>query len=255
MRRLALLLVFAAVLPAQEEEGVPGEEGAAGGGLGALGGVLSRKPEPIDFKKVDRTLKKLPQLTSEKPLYGLFLLGDGRTRVWAVLDGSALYFDRNADGDLTAKDERIEGNEAGVFSIGDFREPGSEVVHKAFTIQRAKGTLFYRLKWAGEADLSGPHGPTLEEGADFGASPKEAPIFVLGIERPFEFEHWMSGTLRRGESTDFKVFVGNRGDRKGAFTCVDDTFLPKCERVLVQLLCRDAAGKEQRLTAELAERC
>lgn len=65
----------------------------------------------------------------------------------------------------------------------------------------------------------------------------------------------MSGTLKRGEENDFKVFIGNRGDRTGAFTCVDDKFLAAGERVLVQLVCKDAAGKERRLTAELAERC
>ena len=50
-------------------------------------------------------------------------------------------------------------------------------------------------------------------------------------------------------------FVGNKGDRRGAFTCVDDKFLGKDEKVLVQLVCRDSADKERRLTAELAERC
>ena len=262
MRGLALLLLAGLAL-AQEDEGAGGEKEAADGGLGALAGT-KWKAKPIDFKKVDRTIRKLPDLKAERPLYALFLFGvDGETRVWAVLDKSAkekealdvLYLDRNADGDLTGKDERFEGSANGVFSIGDLAEPGTEVVHKDFVIQGAKGTFFYQLKWAGGTVLSGPHGPTGEESAPFGPSPREAPIFLLGTERPFDFEHWMSGTLRRGEATDFKVFIGNKGDRRGAFTCVDDKFLAKGERVLVQLVCSDAAGKERRLTAELLERC
>ena len=260
MRTLAFLLVCTALAWAQEEEGAAGEGEAAAGGLDALGG-LDWSAKPIDFKKVDRTIRKLPELKSEKPLYGLFLFS-GETRVWAVLDKSArekpaydvLYLDRNADGDLTAKDERFEGRD-GSFTIGDFKEPGTDVVHTAFTIQWLQNCVYFRMKWAGAATLAGPHGPTNEERANFGPSPKEAPIYVLGTERPFDFEHWMSGTLTRGGSNDFKVFLGNKGDRRGAFTCVDDKFLSKDERVLVQLVCRDEAGKEQKLTAELAERC
>jgi len=260
MRKLALVLLFAAFVCAQEEEG-PGEEGAKSSGLDSLGGVLSRKPEPIDFKKVDRTIKKLPELRSQKPLYGLFLFGiDGETRVWAVLDATGpdaydiLYLDRNADGDLTGKDERFTG-EGGVFKIGKFREPGTDVVHTDFTITWRKESVFYEMRWAGGPVTMGCYGPSRDTYASFGASPKEAPILVPGTERPFQFEHWMSGTLKRGEENDFKVFMGNRGDRKGAFSCVDDKFLPAGEKVLAQLVCKDAAGKEQRLTWELKERC
>ncbi len=260
MRKLALLLAFAVLAPAQEEEG-RGEEEAAAGGLDALGG-LDWKAKPIDFTKVDRTIRKLPELKSEKPLYGLFLFGvDGETRVWAVLDATAkgkeydvLYLDRNADGDLTASDEKLAG-EGGAFTIGKFEEPGTDVIHTDFTITWTKESIRYAMKWAGGPVTMGCYGPTRETYAQFGPSPKEAPIFVPGTDRPFEFEHWMSGTLARGAVTDFKVFIGNKGDRTGAFTCVDDKFLKAKERVLVQLVCRDAAGKEQRLTAELTERC
>lgn len=261
MRTIAFLLLFAAFASAQgEEEGAAGEEKAKEGGLDALGG-LGWKAKPIDFTKVDRTIKKLPELKSEKPLYGLFLFGvDGETRVWAVLDASAkgpydlLYLDRNADGDLTGADERFTGKD-GKFTIGDFKEPKSDVVHKGFTVTWTPESIRYQMKWAGGPVTMGCYGPTGDVYANFAASPKEAPIFVPGTERPFEFEHWMSGTLLRGEENDFKVFIGNRGDRAGAFTCVDDKFLPKGEHVLVQLVCRDAAGKERRLTAQLAERC
>jgi hypothetical protein len=254
MRKLALLFAFAAAALAQEGD----EEEAAAGGLDALGG-LDWKAKPIDFEKVDRTIGKLPAL--KKPLYGLFLFGvDGKTRVWAVLDASGdgihdvLYLDLNADGDLTGKDERFTGKE-GKFEIGDFKEPGTDVVHKEFTITWTEKSIRYRMKWAGEHVTMGCYGPTGDTYANFAPSPKEAPIFVPGTERPFEFEHWMSGTLHRGQVNDFKVFLGNKGDRRGAFTCVDDKFLPAGEKVIAQLVCRDGAGKEQRLTWEMKERC
>ncbi|MHC4848464.1 MAG: hypothetical protein ACYTEG_08420, partial [Planctomycetota bacterium] len=74
-----------------------------------LAGPEPASPRPIDFDKIERRIERLPKLN--KPLYGLFLFGE--KKVWAVLDKSAetydlLYIDRNADGDLTAKNERIQ---------------------------------------------------------------------------------------------------------------------------------------------------
>ncbi len=262
MRRIAFLLVLAALAPAQEEEGC-GEEEATEGGLDALEG-LDWKVKPIDFAKVDRTIRKLPELGSEKPLFGLYLFGiGGETRVWAVLDASTkgkkeydvLHLDRNADGDLTGKDELIKGERTSEgeisFTVGDFREPGTEVVHKGFTIRWTETDVRYGMKWAGGAAVEGPCG---SRRAHFTHSPKEAPIFVPGTERPFDFEQWGSDALKRGKENDFKVVMGNRGDRPGAFTCVNNRFLPEGERILVQLVCKDETGVDRRLTGELKER-
>lgn len=256
LRRFALPLLFAAFVSAQEEEGAPGQEEAADGGLGALGGALSGKPKPIDFAKVDRTIRKLPELKS--PLYCLFLFGpDGETRVWAVLDSSAeaaksrvrdiLYLDRNADGDLTGGDERIAANpKCGMFDIPDFREPGTDVVHTGFGMTCSGDLVSYHIRWAGETAITGS--------CAFAASPREAPIFVPGTERPFDFA-WAGETLKRGKENDVRIRIGSRGDRDAAFSwLMDEKFLPEGERVLVQLVCKDAAGAERKLTADLKER-
>ena len=43
-----------------------------------------------------------------KPLYALLVFGQERERrVWMVLDGNALYVDRDADGDLTEPEEKL----------------------------------------------------------------------------------------------------------------------------------------------------
>jgi hypothetical protein len=128
-------------------------------------------------------------------------------------------------------------------------------VHTDFTITWTKESIRYSMKWAGDAVTMGCYGPAADTYANFAPSPREAPVFVPGTERPFEFEHWMSGTLRRGHENPFKVFVGNRGDRRGAFTCVDDGFLPKNEFVLAELRYVDGAGKEKRWLAKLTSRC
>src|SRR5437870_13912675 len=62
-----------------------------------------------DLSKIDRTIGKEPVYESEsKPKYCLVVFGpEAKTRVWLVLDGDVLYVDRNGDGDLTGKDERI----------------------------------------------------------------------------------------------------------------------------------------------------
>src|SRR5436853_352704 len=71
-----------------------------------------------DLGKVDRRIAREPKYVCKQPLYGLYLFGpEARTRVWAVLDKSradatvydVLYFDRNANGDLTEPEDRIVG--------------------------------------------------------------------------------------------------------------------------------------------------
>src|SRR5262249_52982620 len=88
-----------------------------------------------DLGRIHRRIAKEPAYQSKQPLYGLYVFGpEARTRVWAVLDRSrpdasgydVLYFDRNADGDLTGSGERIEGKKAGdlvTFDIGTFTDP------------------------------------------------------------------------------------------------------------------------------------
>jgi len=255
MRRIACLLCLGLTLLAQDE----GEKEAQDAGLGALGGMLGGEgeeaPRPIDFAKVDRRIGRLPALTSKAPRYGLFLFGtQGEKRVWAVVDGDVLYLDRNADGDLTGATERIAG-EGRSFKIGDFVDPATGAVHKAFTITLTDDSVRYTILWRGNAVTFGSYGPEPGSYATLAASPETAPVFVLGTDRPFEFEHWMSGTLARDAVTDFKVYVGHRGSTRGAFTTVKDTFLPPEEYLQAELHYTDAGGKKQRTMVKLKERC
>ena len=73
------------------------------GVLVCAGGVAA-----ADLAKVDRTIKKEPSYLG-KPKYCLLVFGpEAKTKVWLVIDGDTLYVDRNGNGDLTEKDERVD---------------------------------------------------------------------------------------------------------------------------------------------------
>jgi len=227
---------------------------------------------PIDFANVSRELGKLPEFKTARPLYGLFLFGPrGETRVWAVLEKSrrdtpvydVLHLDLNANGDLTDPGERFTGKESDgaetVFTIGRFVQPGTPAeaprVHTDFSITRSPSRVSYRMRWNGGPITMGCYGPDGESYGNFTADPKTAPILVPGHDLPFQFETWMSGDLVRGRENSFKVFVGNRGSVKGAFTTVDDKFLTSDEFVIATLIYKDQTGKEKNVRYELRERC
>src|SRR4051794_36588561 len=76
------------------------------------------KSEGPSLQAIERTVPKEPKYASGHPLYALYLFGPkAQTQVWAVLDKSlaelkyydVLYFDRNANGDLTDPEDRILG--------------------------------------------------------------------------------------------------------------------------------------------------
>ena len=63
----------------------------------------------FDLATIERKAPKLPELTSDAPLFCLCVFGpEASTRIWLVRDGDVLYVDRNANGDLTEASERIE---------------------------------------------------------------------------------------------------------------------------------------------------
>ena len=200
-----------------------------------------------------------------------------------------LYLDRDADGVLGEFGERLSGkvegagteNASAIFDIGDFAQPtrpekttstppgaqaGAAIeasaraeeeprVHESFKLTWTKDSVRYRMMWEGETLTMGTFGPTRDTYASFGKSNEEATILVPGFDRPLEFERWLSGTLTIGGSTDFKVFVGARGSKQGAFSCGDDEFLPKGEYVLATLVYMTEDGDEKRLQCKLRERC
>jgi hypothetical protein len=155
-----------------------------------------------------------------------------------------------------------------VFTIGRFVQPGpigqagrpatgndAPRVHTDFSITWTPTRVSWRMNWNGGPVTMGCYGPDAESYGNFTADPKTAPILVPGHDLPFQFETWLSHDLARGTDNMFKVFVGNRGSVKGAFSTVDDKFLKPDEFVIATLYYKDQTGKERNVRYELRERC
>jgi hypothetical protein len=236
----------------------------------APAGGTARGAEPPDLSKVERRLKKEPAYQAKEPLYGLYVFGpQAKTRVWAVLDKSkpdaehydVLYFDRNADGDLTASDERIEGKVKGddtIFEIGSLTDAVSGQTHTGVSISRSEGRdgmIMFRMKWCDNVSIRGGYAPEPGPYTQFASTPREAPVLWPGADGSFRFQFWMIDTLLVGSAEDVRVFLGHEGHGKNTFCAVPDTFLPKEVPVIATLIYRDKNDKERRARSELRERC
>ncbi len=62
----------------------------------------------VDLTRIERRLAKEP-VYQAKPKYCLLVFGpEAKTKVWLVIDSDTLYVDRNGNGDVTEKDERVD---------------------------------------------------------------------------------------------------------------------------------------------------
>ncbi|HWB13138.1 MAG TPA: hypothetical protein VG826_28190 [Pirellulales bacterium] len=228
---------------------------------------------PPDLAKISRRLRKEPAYTAEQPLYGLYVFGpQAQTHVWAVLDKSAakneqydvLYFDLNADGDLTAENERIEGKiderqRDVTFSIGDISDSNSGDTHKSLVLTRRQskdGSVMLSLTWRGRETLRGGYAEEAGPYARFAASAAEAPILWFDASGQFSFQRWIwTKDLTIGGETDVPVFLGHQGVGRNTFCAVTQEFLPKDVPVLATLIYTDNGGRERRQLNHFLERC
>jgi hypothetical protein len=221
-----------------------------------------------------RQAPKLPVMVASEPLYGIFVFGTNTGNpVWAVLDKSSpkirwfdvLYLDLNADGDLTSASERFvtktkvmatRPEEAPmIFEFPRLKEPGSGREHTDFKVTWRPTRVSANIKWLGANQMNAGYGTDISKYGKFATSPEKAPVYVLGHELPFQFQHWMSGSLRRGSENDFKVFMGNLGEGQGAFCAVDDKFLPPGDYVVATLIYKTESGAEKQERFDLKNRC
>jgi hypothetical protein len=237
------------------------------GMLAALSAPAAGTP---DLDAIQRRIAKEPKYNAEQPLYGLYVFGpEAKTRVWAVLDKSkpdaedydVLYFDRNADGDLTGTDERIVGKSEGgevVFDVGTFTDPATGDKHTNLSISRRTGegeAVFLRMQWKGKQRVMGGYAEQPGPYTVFAKSPEKAPILRPGADGPFGFQRWMWDKLPIGGEDDVRVFLGHPGHGRNTFCALPEDFLPKKVPVLATLVYTDKDGKERRAQSELRERC
>jgi hypothetical protein len=241
-----------------------------GAGLLLLIGGYTHGADLPDLSKLDRRIAKEPVYKAKQPLYGLYVFGpEAKTRVWAIFDKSkpdapdydVLYFDRNADGDLTSPEERIAGKveaDGVTFDIGSFTDPLTKQKHTEMSIKRHGGSepmVMLRMKWCDKVMIRGGYAPDVGPYTQFATTPAEAPVLWPGADGPFSFQFWQLTPLTIGDAGDIRVFLGHQGHGRNTFCAVPDTFLPTKVPVLATLLYTDKDGKERRVQSELRERC
>jgi hypothetical protein len=205
-----------------------------------------------DLGKVDRSIAKEPTYQT-KPKYCLLVFGpEAKTRVWLVQDGDTLYVDRNANGDLTEKDERIAASKQGnknyrLFEAGDIRD--GALTHKGLMVGQSQASAdmvgnakeFARIKAANAEPWIWQVGISAERAAEdkrslpkaikyvangdglgmllFADQPQDAPIihfngpWSLGLQDRKQ-------RLTAGHESELQIGIGTQGIGPGTFAFV-----------------------------------
>lgn len=195
--------------------------------------VKDEPPTPAEIperlKGIDRTIKKEPKY-DEKPVYLLLAFGpEAKFKVWAVLDGTTLYVDRNGNGDLTDDGEKFTGGgkatgEPGgpmrdrsfAYAVGDLTDGTTKHTDMMVSgILLRTGTYFSRcgVKVDGvTTQLAGPTNLRLT------GSPADAQVVHFGAKdvtvRP---SISLPGFPDAAAPADFRVQVGTPGVGSGSF--------------------------------------
>jgi hypothetical protein len=174
-----------------------------------------------DLTRIDRTIAKEPAYKT-RPRYGLLVFGpEAKARVWLVLDGKVLYADKNGNGDLTEKGERIEqgplpdrtnGFPIGELSLPDdsFPKNSSGLAISRDTKQGATDALRLAITinqrtWRGVF-------PKLAD------RPQDAPILHVNFDGPLTFVCLDPPTFVPGKTAKLVIHIGTPG--LGEKTCV-----------------------------------
>jgi hypothetical protein len=231
----------------------------------------------VDYARIDRTIAREPTYVAE-PRYALFILDPaGKVRVWAVLDKSkkelpnydVLYFDRNANGDLTEAGERFaaatEGPFArpglsGEFRVGDFKVPGTDLVHTGlrfatFPKSGRKG-VWFQMRWNGRNEISGGFSESGINNTIYGKTPREAPVLRPTPLGRFTFGIWGAAAFWIGGENHLSLLVGNGGSGRDTISALDENFLvPGKDRIRATVIARDRQGREVKASSEIPGHC
>jgi hypothetical protein len=114
-----------------------------------LANIAAVSAAAVDLTKIDRTIAKEPAYKA-KPKYCLLVFGpEAKMRVWLVLDGDVLYVDRNGNGDLTEKGERVADPDS-AYEPGDITEPGGQTKHTGLLVKREKDGMVISCRTEGK---------------------------------------------------------------------------------------------------------
>jgi hypothetical protein len=206
--------------------------------LGAFGALVLLIPSPVaatDLTKIDCTIGKEPAYKS-KPKYCLVVYGpEANTRIWLVLDDNVLYTDRNGDGHITDKHERIPKTNSFEVSVAERQGVGSFSLRVAVTPGRDGEDTFGQI-WCRptkrNALTESPSEPPWYQKIDgvlaFADRPQDAPIVhfagrltltVLDWHKPRQPRQFV-----RGKENEFSILLGTPGfgGKHEAFATVDE---------------------------------
>lgn len=194
---------------------------------------------------------KEPPYQSKAPRYALLTFG--RDRVWVVLDGDALFADRNGDGDLTDKAERKKAvasyaDGARRFEFGNLRRLGGKKAQLHITSGKAGERV--SLTVGGTEYRSVSPGP---RGLRFAARPQDAP--VIPFEGPLQLIA-ATPTLYADREHSFTAHIGTPLPG-GGYVAVSQDWPPEGAHPVAELTFANKAkgGPPIRLTVVLKKRC
>jgi hypothetical protein len=215
-----------------------------------------------DLSAVDRTVVREPTYRG-KPSYCLLVFGpNAEVRTWLVLDGPALYADRNGNGDLTEEGERVVGEphpqiptavrfKPGPLSaLGLINDTRVEVQVEENLRRKARLVIVScradrRLAQRAAADRAGL--------LAFGDTPKAAP--VIHFHGPLTISPRSDEPLGRGpDAAEWEVMVGTPGHGPGTFARVAHDGIPAKARPVAEFTFPTAGGTSK-VRVSLDGRC
>jgi hypothetical protein len=211
-----------------------------------------------DLTRIDRSILKEPAYETKAPKYCLLVLGPkAKTRIWLVLDGKTLYVDRNADGDLTAAGERLDGRD-GVFKIGELLDPVTGRKHTELIVnvdrrvERSDDTSYIQpFEITGR--VRGKYAFTAVPA--FADRAKDAPAVPLdGPLTPRIFGD-VGLTLHRDRDTTLSIHLIGQGDKAAIYVEYDG--IPAEVRPRIDMECSGKTKMDDlvRSTTYLKDRC
>jgi len=216
-----------------------------------------------DLSKIERVLQKEPAYQTGSPKYCLAVFGaDMKTRVWLVRDGGVLFVDRNGNGDLTEKGEKIPAKKTGGkgvfnFDVGDVGN--APRVHKAMNLQVLKEGSGLSVQVAMpnfKGNGVGGRVSQLTEWLKFADKPGDAPVVHFGgpLQIMLNGEH----KLTAGRVNDVYLCVGTPGLGAKANVYVDyEELIPQTAHPSVEIVypSETAGDPPIRELYELRDRC
>jgi hypothetical protein len=244
-----------------------------------------------DLDKIERRIAREPAYKT-KPKYCLLVFGaQAKSRVWLVQDGDTLYVDRNANGDLTEKDNRVVIKTAGdnyrSFEAGDIHD--GALTHSGLSVTQMKVTResvgneqeFQRISknnselwtwWVrvtAERDVAADEKATLPKKIGyvingdglgyllFADRPQDAPIIHLNGPWSIGLQD-IKQQLIAGHKTMLQIGIGTQGVGPGTFAFVlypntipNDAY-PRAE---ITFPAGRSGDKPVQLKLELKQRC